>query len=102
MTTITATRQNKIAALLACFDALQRGVQEPTIVLNEDGTLEYVPGAYLTDVSYTDSRAVVTQIEGAAFGPTFNLVTATEEELQGAAAWAADEWDWMTEEDDDE
>lgn len=96
-TTAVAIRQNKIDVVMDCLKALQRGVQEPTIVQN-DGTFEYIPGAYLNDISYTGSRQVVMDVSEAAFGSDFDVDEASDEELQQAAEWAADEWEWEVEE----
>lgn len=94
---MTTIRQNKIDAVMDCLEALKRGVQEPTIV-NENGMFEYIPGAYLSDVSYTGSRQVVMDVSEAAFGSDFDVDEASDEELQQAAEWAADEWEWEVEE----
>lgn len=95
---MTTIRQNKIDAVMDCLEALKRGVQEPTIVQNEDGTFEYIPGAYLNDISYTGSHQVVMDVSEAAFGSDFDVDEASDEELQQAAEWAADEWEWEVEE----
>lgn len=94
MTTQTTDRQARIAAICDALDALRRGISEPTIV-DEDGTPEYVPGAYLTDASYTGSRDVILAVSEGDFGPAFDVDEASEEELDEAAAWAADNWQWQ-------
>jgi hypothetical protein len=91
------TRQNKIDVVLECLAALQRGVQQPTIVQEEDGTYYYIPSGYLTDISYTGSRNVVTTVDFDNWGSAFDVDSATEEEMQRAAEWAADGWEWSTE-----
>lgn len=88
------TRKNKIGAMMDCLAALRRGVAEPTIVREDDGSYSYVPGAWLSDISYTGSRAVVMTVEESNFGFEFDADAATPAELQAAAEYAADEWDW--------
>lgn len=90
---MNSTRQNKISAVIDCIDALRRGVSDPTIILEGD-RYEYIPGAWLTDISYTGSRTVVMQFHDAQGFGDFDLEAATDAEIQNAAEYAADEWDW--------
>jgi hypothetical protein len=90
----TMNKQNKINVVLECLHALKRGVDRPTVVLEDDGSYSYIPGAYVADVSYTGSREVVFDVEEASFGPEFDVDAATDMELREAAEWAASEWDW--------
>ncbi len=90
-------QQNKINVIVECLEALKRGVSQPTVVLEEDGSYSYIPGAYLTDISYTGSREVVFDVEEASFGHEFDVDAASDAELQAAAEWAASEWDWTPE-----
>lgn len=83
----------KTAVILEALEACRRGVQEPTIVREESG-FAYIPGAYLTDISYQGSRDVVTVVDEESFGDGFNLATATAAELLEAAEWAAETWEW--------
>jgi len=85
------TRNDRINAILEALYALARGVQEPVIV-NEGGTPEYIPRAYLTDASYTGSRNVLFPISEDMFGDYFDLND--PDGYQPVAEWAADEWDW--------
>lgn len=94
MTIIAATRQNKIDAVTSALQMLQRGVKEPTIVANDDGSFDAIPGAHLTDASYQGSRRIFSTVEADGFGLGFDAMTASEEGLQNIAEWAADEWDW--------
>lgn len=92
---VNSDRQNKIDTVLDCLNALRRGVQEPTIVQEDDGSFSYIPSAYLRDASYTGSRAVVNTVEEEYFGYEFDVDAATDDELQSAAEYAADEWEWF-------
>src|SRR5690606_18809848 len=87
-------QQNKTNVILECLEALKRGVAQPTVIVEEDGSYSCIPGAYLTDISYTGSRAVVFDVEEASFGHEFDVDSAGDAELQAAAEWAAAEWDW--------
>jgi hypothetical protein len=88
------TQQNKINVIVECLEALKRGVSRPTVIVEEDGSYGYIPGAYLTDISYTGSREVVFGVEEASFAPEFDVDAATDAELREAAEWAASVWDW--------
>jgi len=89
--------EQKINVILECLHALRRGVDRPTVVLEDDGRYSYIPGAYLTDISYSGSREVVFDVEEESFGHEFDVDAASDAELQAAAAWAATEWDWTPE-----
>lgn len=89
-------RQNRISVIVEALEALKRGVQQPTIVRDGE-SFEYIPGAYLTDASYTGSRDVVFDVSEEAFGD-FDVGEASDQEIREAAEFAADHWGWKPEE----
>lgn len=93
----TQAMNDKITIILECLHALKRGVDRPTVVLEDDGSYSYIPAAHLGDISYTGSRSVLFDVAEASFGPEFDVDSATDMELREAAEWAAAEWDWTPE-----
>lgn len=66
------------------------------VVIEEDGEFYSIPAAYLTDISYTGSRNVVTKIQEGAdlFGSDWQY---NEETIEEEAQWAVDTYsaDWL-------
>ena len=79
------------AIVNAVTAAETRGVQQPTVVLEENGDFSYIPGAHLTDISYTGSHDVLLQFNDAAelFGSEWKYDPDT---IYRNAEWLAEEY----------
>lgn len=71
----------KLNATIKAVENADHWMGGAVVVVEEDGSYEAIPGAYLTDISYTGSREIVVNISNGLDDTGYNVDGATAEDI---------------------
>lgn len=71
----------KLQATIEAVEKADRWMNGAVVVVDENGDYDAIPGAYLTDCSYTGSRDVVVSLENGLDDTGYSLDDGTAEQI---------------------